>query len=79
MDGSYRKGHKRLRSYSPIDQLPTDASLEEPRTAVAGQYAVVLAGTGVSANDADQPKVLGFAGRRTGTLATGWTVLWWPR
>lgn len=43
---------------SPVDELPTDAALEEAGAAVAGQDAVVLAGTRVPTHDAHETHVL---------------------
>ena len=43
-------------SDSPVDEPPPDRPLEEARAAVAGEDAVVLAGAGVAAHAADQPR-----------------------
>ena len=43
---------------TPVDEPPSDGSFEKAGASVAGQYAVVLAGTCVSAHDASQASAL---------------------
>jgi len=43
-------------SDSPVNQLSSDAPLEEATATVAGEYPVMFAGAGVTADHANQPE-----------------------
>lgn len=47
----------------PIDELASHAALEEPRAAIAGEYAIVLARASVATDHTDESQILSLHAR----------------